>query len=78
MKMSVVGRHQADATGASAAEFARALAAGEVEQPGVWLPEEVIPLEQFFDALALLGWKPAVEHLPAKIEAAPKRPLEAT
>lgn len=68
MKMSLAGWHQADATGASAAEFARALAAGEVDQPGVWLPEEVIPHERFFEALAPLGWKPAVEELPAKTE----------
>jgi saccharopine dehydrogenase-like NADP-dependent oxidoreductase len=68
LKMSLAGRHQADATGASAAEFARALAAGEVEQPGVWLPEEVISDERFFEALAPLGWKPGFEDLPAMAE----------
>jgi saccharopine dehydrogenase-like NADP-dependent oxidoreductase len=62
MKMSLTGRHQADATAAGAAELARALAAGEVEQAGVWLPEEVISHERFFEALALLGWTPAVEE----------------
>jgi saccharopine dehydrogenase (NAD+, L-lysine-forming) len=62
MKMSLAGRHQADVTAAGAAEIARALAAGEVEQAGVWLPEEVISHERFFDALASLGWKPSIEE----------------
>jgi saccharopine dehydrogenase-like NADP-dependent oxidoreductase len=62
MKMSLAGRHQADPTAAGAAELARALAAGEVEQAGVWLPEEVISHERFFEALASLGWTPAVEE----------------
>lgn len=62
MKMSLCGRHQADATAAGAAEIARALAAGEVEQAGVWLPEQVVPHERFFEALASLGWRPAMEE----------------
>jgi saccharopine dehydrogenase-like NADP-dependent oxidoreductase len=78
MKMSLAGRHQADATAASAAEFARALAVGEVERPGVWLPEEVISPERFFEALAPLGWKPTVEQVPPKLEVARKQRLEAT
>jgi saccharopine dehydrogenase (NAD+, L-lysine-forming) len=64
-RMSLAGRHQADASAAGAAEVARALAIGEMEQAGVWLPEEVISHERFFEALAALGWKPAVvESLP--------------
>jgi len=78
MKMSLAGRCQADATAASAAEFARALAAGEVEQPGVWLPEEVISHERFFETLAPLGWKPLVEAVPPKFEVARTHRLEAT
>jgi hypothetical protein len=39
MKMSLAVRRQADATAAGAAELARALAVGEVEQPGVWPAE---------------------------------------
>ena len=61
MRMSLAGRRQADVTAAGAAEIARALAAGEVEQAGVWLPEEVISHERFFEALAPLGWKPSIE-----------------
>ena len=76
--MSLAGRHQADATAAGAAEIARALAAGEVEQAGVWLPEEVISHERFFAALASLGWKPSLEA-PQRSEdqLRPTRPLEA-
>lgn len=62
LKMSLAGRHQADATAAGAAEIARALAAGEVQRAGVWLPEEVISPERFFGALASLGWRPSVEE----------------
>jgi saccharopine dehydrogenase (NAD+, L-lysine-forming) len=58
MKMSLTGRHQADATAAGAAEIARALASGEVAEAGVWLPEQVISPESFFAGLATLGWRP--------------------
>jgi saccharopine dehydrogenase-like NADP-dependent oxidoreductase len=68
MKMSLAGRHQADVTAAGAAEIARALAEGEVEQAGVWLPEEVISHERFFDALAALGWKPSIEGLTSRVD----------
>jgi len=61
MTMSLAGRRQADATAAGAAELARALATGEVERAGVWLPEEVISPERFFDALASGGWRPTME-----------------
>jgi saccharopine dehydrogenase (NAD+, L-lysine forming) len=60
--MHLAGRHQADATADSAAEFARMLASGEVEQSGVWLPEQVISHERFFARLAALGWNPVVEE----------------
>ncbi|MEO8179763.1 MAG: saccharopine dehydrogenase NADP-binding domain-containing protein [Deltaproteobacteria bacterium] len=62
VKMSLWGRHQADVTADAAAEFARALAAGEMGQAGVWLPEEVICHERFFSSLASLGCKPALEE----------------
>ncbi len=61
LKMSLAGRHQADATAAGAADFARALATGEVDQAGVWLPEQVISHEHFFERLASRGWKPTME-----------------
>ncbi len=64
LRMSLAGRRQANATAAGAAEFVRALAAGEIEQPGVWLPEEVISHERFFDALASMGLHARMEEIP--------------
>ena len=61
MSISLSGRHQADATAAGAAELARALAAGEVAEAGVWLPEQVVSHERFFEELGALGWKPTLE-----------------
>ena len=60
MKMSLAGRHQADATAAGAVLVAGALAGGDVEQPGVWLPEQVISHDRFFESLASLGWIPTI------------------
>jgi saccharopine dehydrogenase (NAD+, L-lysine-forming) len=62
VRMSLAGRHQANATADGAAEVARALAAREVEQAGVWLPEQVIAHERFFERMASCGWKPAIEE----------------
>lgn len=61
-RMTLAGRHQSNATADSAAEFARALASGDVGEAGVWLPEQVIPREGFFARLAALGWKVATEE----------------
>lgn len=38
------------------------------EQPSVWLPEEFLSHERFFEALVPPRWKPVVEELPAKTE----------
>jgi saccharopine dehydrogenase (NAD+, L-lysine forming) len=62
MKMTLSGRHQADVTAAGAAVLAGALAAGETDEPGVWLPEQVISHERFFENLGALGWKPNHER----------------
>jgi saccharopine dehydrogenase-like NADP-dependent oxidoreductase len=62
-RMTLKGRHQSNATADSAAEFARALAAGEVDQAGVWLPEQVIPHEGFFARLAAMGWNVGLDGL---------------
>jgi saccharopine dehydrogenase (NAD+, L-lysine-forming) len=62
MKMSLAGQRQADATAAGAAELARALAAGEIDQAGVWLPEQVVQHERFFEALSSAGWTAIVEE----------------
>lgn len=63
MRMSLAGRRQASATAAGAVEIVRALADGGVSQPGVWLPEEVIPQARFFHALSRLGLHPEMREL---------------
>lgn len=63
IRMSLAGRHQADATAAAAAELARALTTGEIGDAGVWLPEQVVSADRFFDALSTLGWTPVLEEL---------------
>ena len=44
-----------------AAAVVRALAEGEVEQPGICLAEQVVPSEPFFERLAAQGLVPRVE-----------------
>lgn len=61
LRMSLSGRHQADATAAGAAEIARMLAASEIAGAGVWLPEQVVSPDRFFDAIGALGWNAAIE-----------------
>jgi hypothetical protein len=46
-----------------AAELTRALAAEEIGEAGVWLPEQVISHRRFFDAIGSLGWRPSVEEV---------------
>ena len=55
MRMTLSGRCQADATAAGAAEIARILAARECDRPGVWLPEQVIQPEPFWEAMSRYG-----------------------
>lgn len=55
-RMTLVGRKQALATAASAAEMLRMLVADEITAPGVWFAEQVVPPEPFFAALARSGW----------------------
>lgn len=56
LSMSLSGQRQAEVTAAAAAELCRILVAGEVAAPGVWLPEQVVATEPFFDALERLGY----------------------
>src|SRR5215217_9740736 len=61
VRASLVGRGQASGTAISAAAVVRALAEGEVDQPGIWLAEQVVPPEPFFERLAAQGLVPRVE-----------------
>ncbi len=60
-RMSLTGRHQADATAAVAALQVRLLASGELRRPGVWLPEQIVRPGPFFEALSRLGWTPRLD-----------------
>jgi len=61
VRASLVGRGQASGTAIGAAAVVRALAEGEVEQPGICLAEQVVPSEPFFERLAARGLVPRVE-----------------
>ena len=47
------------------AKLAGSLAQGEVEQPGIWLAEQVVLPKPFFERLATRGLVPTVEPSPA-------------
>ena len=64
VRASLVGRGQASGTAIGATAVVRALAEGEVVQPGIWLAEQVVPPEPFFERLAAQGLVPRVEVPP--------------
>ena len=64
VRASLVGRGQANGTAIGAAAVVRALADGEVEQPGIWLAEEIVAPKPFFGYLAARGLVPTVEATP--------------
>jgi saccharopine dehydrogenase (NAD+, L-lysine-forming) len=66
VRAGLVGRGQATGTAIGAAAVVRALTQGEIEQPGIWLAEQVVPPESFFERLAARGLVPTVE---ARLEA---------
>jgi len=61
IRVSLVGRGQANGTAIGAAAVVRALVEGEVKQPGIWLAEQVVPPESFFERLAARGLALRVE-----------------
>lgn len=62
--MSLTGRNQSAATAAGASELARLLTIGAVDKPGVWLPEQVISPDAFFERLAQGNWHVRLEEAP--------------
>jgi len=66
VRASLVGRGQATGTAIGATAVVRALAEGEVKQPGIWMAEQVVPPGPFFERLAGHGLLPTVE---AQLEA---------
>jgi saccharopine dehydrogenase-like NADP-dependent oxidoreductase len=61
VRASLVGRGQATGTAIGASAVVRALAEGEVKQPGIWLVEQVVPPGPFFERLTARGLVPTVE-----------------
>jgi saccharopine dehydrogenase (NAD+, L-lysine forming) len=61
VRAGLVGREQATGAAIGAAAVVRALAEGEVKQPGIWLAEQVVPPGPFFERLAVRGLVPTVE-----------------
>src|SRR6185503_20125051 len=62
MSASLAGRRQAEPTAAAAAELGRQLVSGEIRDAGVWLPEQIVSLDRFFEALSLQGYRPTLEE----------------
>lgn len=73
MTMSLAGRRQAEATAAGAAELARELVETEAIPPGVWLPEQVVPHDRFFERLAARGWAPTLDERAPATRSRPHR-----
>ncbi len=66
---TLVGRAQADAAALGASGTVRALMEGEVSQPGVWMPEQVINPPGFFSHLAKHGLtveRPVIDDHPRR------------
>src|SRR5215217_6917065 len=61
VRAGLAGREQATGTAIGAAAVVRALDEGEVNQPGIWLVEQVVPPRPFFERLAAYGLVPTVE-----------------
>ena len=59
-RATVQGRGQANATAVSASAFVRALVEGEVDRPGIWTADQVVPTAPFLKRLATHGLAPAV------------------
>ena len=67
---TLVGGQQADAAAAGASATVRSLMGGEVSEPGVWMPEEVIGPSGFFSRLAeqsLIVELPAIDGHPRNV-----------
>jgi saccharopine dehydrogenase (NAD+, L-lysine forming) len=58
IRAGLAGREQATGTAIGAAGVVRALAEGEVNQPGIWLVEQVVPPRPVFERQAAYGLVP--------------------
>ena len=74
IRSTLVGRQQAETTAAGVGAITEALWAREVDEPGVWLAEQVIAPEPFLARLAAHGIVPITEELSTTSRAASVAP----
>lgn len=77
VRATLTGRQQAHATAVGGAAIAQALLTREVDEPGIWLAEQVIEPDRFLARLAAEGLVPTV-HGPTPIDqrAAASKPAQ--
>ena len=63
IRATLVGRGQAAATAVGASAIVEALWSREMDQPGVWLAEQVVAVQPFFARLAAQGIVPTTEDI---------------
>jgi hypothetical protein len=66
---TLLGRTQADAAAAGAAGVARLLIENDVNNPGAWMPEQVVDPDPFLSRLVLRGLRVEFPDLPRAIDA---------
>ena len=59
-RASVQGHEQANATALSASAFVRALVEREVDRPGIWTADQVVPVRAFLERMTAHGLVPIV------------------
>lgn len=65
IRATLLAHGQATVTAVGAAAVVEALWSGEVSEPGVWLPEQVIAVQPFLARLAAQGLRPTFESSPS-------------
>ena len=59
-RASLQGHGQANATALSASAFVRALVEREVNRPGIWTADQVVPVGPFLERMAVRGLVPNI------------------
>lgn len=77
VRTTLIGREQAQATAVGAAAIVEALMDREIDRPGVFLAEEVVPVEAFLRRLAAHGLVPAICHVAGQTAGERSPPREA-
>lgn len=64
-RYSIIGKVEAEITAHAATTFSRGLLDRTIDEPGVWLPEQIVDPDWFFTRLAQYGLEVNVEAIPA-------------